>query len=320
MYYFIVNYTGGSGNARRTWNRVHYLLNEKNIEYKAYVTKKQGHAKKLAEKISSFEDDDIRLIVVGGDGTINEVLNGVTDFSKIRFGIIPTGSGNDFARGMGLPVDTIRVLDIILNSIEGKTIDLGEVVTGDGDRRIFGISSGIGLDAIVCKKTINSKLKKVLNKLRIGKLTYLFLTVSSLFSMQTYDVKVQMKLSDKTKMVDGFETEDIEEIDFSKLIFLAAMNMTAEGGGVPMCPSALNDDGKISICAASGITKFKAFFTLPKLVKAKHEGKKGFLHKDVESLILDADREMVLHADGEYVGDVKHIEIRVLKNVLNVLV
>ena len=71
MYYFIVNYTGGSGNARRTWNRVHYLLNEKNIEYKAYVTKKQGHAKKLAEKISSFEDDDIMLIVVGGDVCLN---------------------------------------------------------------------------------------------------------------------------------------------------------------------------------------------------------------------------------------------------------
>ena len=320
MYYFIVNYTGGSGNARRTWNKVHYLLNEKNIEYKAYVTKKPGHAKKLAEKISSFEDEDIRLIVVGGDGTINEVLNGVKDLSKIRFGIIPTGSGNDFARGMGLPVDTIRVLDIILNSIEGKTIDLGEVTTGDGDKRIFGISSGIGLDAIVCKKTIDSKLKKVLNKLRIGKLTYLVLTVTSLFSMETYDVKVQMKLSEDKKVVDGFETEDVEEIDFSRLIFLAAMNQTAEGGGVPMCPNALNDDGKISICAASGITKLKAFLTLPKLVKAKHVGRKGFLLQDVESMILDADREMVLHADGEYVGDVKHIEIRVLKNALNVLV
>ena len=88
MYYFIVNYTGGSGKAQKTWNKVHYLLKTKNIEYKAYVTKKQGHAREIARKLSELDEQDIRIVVVGGDGTINEVINGITDFSRIRFGII----------------------------------------------------------------------------------------------------------------------------------------------------------------------------------------------------------------------------------------
>ncbi len=318
MYYFIVNYTGGSGKARKTWNRVHFLLKEKEIEYKAYVTKRPGHAKELAKKISELPDEDIRLIVVGGDGTINEVLNGITDFSRIRFGLIPTGSGNDFARGLGIPKDTDRALDIILSSVEGKVIDIGEVIKGNGEKRYFGISSGIGLDAIVCKKNLDSKVKKFLNKLGMGSLSYIVLTVTTLFSMETYDVNVRIKSSEKNS--EGVSSELIENVHFDKLIFLAAMNFYAEGGGVPMNPNALGDDGLLSICAASGVPKWKAFLMLPILKGGKHEGKKGFTLKDAESLVFDADRPMVLHADGEYIGDEKHIEMKINKNVLNVMV
>ncbi len=310
MYYFIVNYTGGSGNARKTWNRVHFLLKEKGIDYKAYVTKRAGHAGELAKRISELDEEDIRLVVVGGDGTINEVLNGITDFSQVRFGVIPTGSGNDFARGLGIPKDPDEALDMILSSARGENIDLGEVITGDGTRRIFGISSGIGLDAIVCKKNLNSKIKRMLNKIGLGNLSYVMLTITTLFSMETYSVKVQM---------DSSEQHHINEISFNDLIFLAAMNFPAEGGGVPMCPTAKANDGLLSICAVSGIPKWRTFIMLPVLMKAKHVGKKGFLLEDVDSLIFDAEKPMVLHADGEYVGDVNHIEMHVLRDVINVL-
>ena len=312
MYYFIVNYTGGSGNAKKTWNRVHFLLKQKDIEYKAYVTKYGGHASELAARISEMDDDDIRLVVVGGDGTISEVLNGITDFERIRFGVIPTGSGNDFARGLGIPKNTDEALDMMLSSTRGMTIDLGEVTTESGYKRLFGISSGIGLDAIVCKKMINSKVKGFLNKFRIGRFAYIFLTIQTLFSMETYKVKVWMKLRNE----EGGE----QSLSFKDLIFLAAMNFPAEGGGVPMNPGAKADDGLLSVCSVSGIPKWRTFFMLPVLMKAKHVGKKGFMLKDVEYLVFDADRPMVLHGDGEYLGDEKHIEMKVLRNTLNVMV
>ncbi len=311
MYYFIVNYTGGSGKAKKTWDTVHYLLKKKDVDYKAYVTKRQGHARELAKRISEFEEDDIRIVVVGGDGTINEVLNGITDYSRVRFGVIPTGSGNDFSRGMGIPKDTATAVDTLLNSVRGKEIDLGEVITDDGVSHTFAISSGIGLDAIVCKKMITSKVKRFMNRIRLGSLSYLIVTVTTLFSMKTYKVKVQMTEKDG---------KDVSELAFKDLIFMAAMNFPAEGGGVPMNPNAVADDGLLSICAVSGIPKWRTFFLLPKLKKGKHEGKKGFMLKDVKSLVFDAEEPMVLHTDGEYIGDVTHIEMNIKKNVLNVMV
>lgn len=311
MYYFIVNYYGGSGNAKRTWDKVNFLLKKKNIEYKAYVTKKAGHARHLAERISTLEDDDIRMIVVGGDGTINEAVNGIKDFERVSFGIIPTGSGNDFARGINMPKDPEKALDVILSADKGRRIDVGEVITDSDVRRRFLISSGIGLDAIVCKKIQNSKIKNVLNKLKLGNLSYIILTITTLFKMKTYKVKV--------KMMDDL-TKDDEELKLDDLIFLAAMNCPAEGGGVPMNPGAKLDDGKLSICAVSGIPKWKTFFLLPTLCRGKHGKKKGFMLKDLEGMVFESELPMVLHADGEYVGDVTRIEMFVIHDVLRVLV
>ncbi len=316
MYYFIVNYTGGSGNARSTWNKVHTLLKQKGVEYKAYVTKYGGHAAELARRISDEAEEDFNLVVVGGDGTINEVLNGLPDLGRVSFGVIPTGSGNDFARGMGIPKDTEQALDIILSSEGGRSIDLGEVITESGYRRIFGISSGIGLDAIVCKKMLKSKTKAFLNKFKLGSLAYILLTIQTLFSMETYKVKVWMKL----KSTGGGLSEEELSLSFKDLIFLAAMNFSAEGGGVPMNPAADAEDGLLSICAVSGIPKWRTFLMLPVLMKAKHVGKKGFLLKDAEYLVFDADRPMVLHADGEYIGDETHIEMKVLRRALRVMI
>ena len=102
MIYFIVNITARTGKSRAIWMEMKEILENRSIEYKAYQTKYAGHATELARKISSLPEDRIYLITVGGDGTLNEVINGITDFSRIVLGILPIGSGNDFARGMGI--------------------------------------------------------------------------------------------------------------------------------------------------------------------------------------------------------------------------
>ena len=114
--------------------------------------------------------------------------------------------------------------------------------------------------------------------------------------------------------------DEEQSLSFKDLIFLSAMNFPAEGGGVPMNPYAKADDGLLSICAVNGIPKWRTFLMLPVLMKAKHVGKKGFMLQDVEYLVFDADRPMVLHGDGEYLGDEKHIEMKILRNILNVMV
>ncbi len=317
MYYFIVNKAGGSGNARKTWKKVARLMHEKKLEYKAFATEYAGHASEIAARISTLPDEDIRMIVVGGDGTINEVLNGIKHFDRIKFGVIPTGSGNDFARGLGIPKDTKEALELILSSIGQRKIDIGKVKADNGAERLFGISAGIGLDAIVCKKVQSSVRKKLLNKLHLGSLSYVLMTVQTLFTMKKYNVHVRVHKESKAG-VPGIL--DNYSVDYCDLIFLAGMNMVAEGGGVPMTPDAEYDDGLLSICAVNGIPKWRAFFNLVKLIKGQHKGRKGFNLYNAEKLDFAADVPMVLHADGEYLGDVRKITMECIHNKMQMLI
>lgn len=305
MYYFIVNEHGGGGKARKTWAKVQSILEKERITYKKLVTTAEEGASVLARNVSSL-DGDLNLVVVGGDGTINEVLNGI-DFEKVRLGVIPTGSGNDFARGMKIPRNTKKAVDMVLKSGDGKSVDIGSVSFDDGSSRLFGISAGMGMDAIVCKKALSSKLKNFLNKLGLGKFIYIIYTVQTLFSMKTEDFKV------------SFDGEPMQEIP--RLIFIAFMNLETEGGGVKMYPGANAQNGKISVCIASDIPKFKAFGYLPRLVVGKQGKIKGFILRQCSQIAVSCPKPGVtLHFDGEYGGEQSNIVVRVLPGKLRMLV
>lgn len=306
MYYFIVNRTSGSGRAKKVWTEVKKELDKSGAEYQVFFTDHAGHAGELADEICGYAEECIHLVVVGGDGTVNEVMNGMHDFDKVRFGYIPTGSGNDFARGMKITGTPAENLQRILREETVQAVDIGEVSwkNGNGKRR-FAISSGVGMDADVCKQALTSKLKKFLNKIRLGSMTYVCLTIKSLFTMPTTTARITF---------DHGETKTYE-----KLIFLAGMNQPYEGGGVPMAPRGNAFDGKLSVCLAWGISRLQAFFLLPILVAGKHEHIKGFQVVECESVELEIEQDMVLHADGEYCGDITHAAFRCLPGKLHMI-
>ena len=310
MFYFIVNYGGGSGHGKKTWKDVRGILDSEKVPFRAYRTKYPGHAMRIATEIVrrySSKEIPASIVVVGGDGTVNEVLNGIMDFDRVWLGVIPTGSGNDFARGHGLPGKTVPALLHILNCDMPEKVDVG-CVTGDSNApRLFGISTGIGLDAEVCKKALQSGQKKLLNGLGLGKLTYLTLTLESLFTMKTNSGRI---------IFDG----DLESVaHLRKLIFLSGMITRWEGGGVPMAPDADPRDGQLSCCLATNIPKWKSFFDLPFLVFGKQKKLKGFTLRDSRTIDIEMERPVVLHADGEYCGDVRRIHMEVLPRKLNLL-
>ena len=306
MYYFIVNEHSRSGKGAKIWKEAEALLKEKKIPYKAYITEYEGHAFSLAHDICELPEEDIRLVVLGGDGSANEVINGMTHFEKVRFGVIPTGSGNDLARGLGIKGTPTEQLQAILDCKEDYVMDLGEVSWNGGEKpRLFAISAGAGLDALVCKKALKSTLKDMLNKVHLGKLTYLLLTIQSLFSMQTTDGEA---------VFDGRGQKNMK-----KIIFSAAMNFRAEGGGVPMAPAADATDGRLSVCCAYGIPKWRTFLCLPFLVTAHHLFIKGFEVTDCSEYDLKLKTPMVLHADGEYCGDVTEMHFKCLPAKLHVM-
>lgn len=306
MINFIVNEKSRSGKGTILWDSIKRVLEKRKIRYRFWITEYKGHAREITSALCRENAEEIKLVVIGGDGTINEVINGITDFDRVCLGVIPTGSGNDFARGAGLADDHKEQLKRILFSRREIRLDLGKVTYGEkGKSKLFAISSGVGMDALVCKKAEKSKVKKILNSIGFGKLTYLIITVQSLFSMNTCNVSVSF---------DG------KEKYFDSLVFLAAMNFKAEGGGVPMAPRADALDGKLSVCTGHSISKWKTFFILPFLVIAKHEKFKYFDVIDCLKCDIRLDNKMTLHTDGEYCGDVTEVKYECVKGKLRLMV
>lgn len=308
MYYFIVNTASRTGKAEKIWNEIKQELREKEIEYQAYMTEYKGHARELSEQITNTEMEAmLHIVVVGGDGTANEVVNGIRDFEKIIFSYIPTGSGNDLGRGLKISGNHKEALERILSGTEYYHMDLGKVSWGRKlqEHSYFNISSGIGLDAEVCRRTNTTGMKQILNKLHMGNLTYLFQTILAVMTMPMTEAEIQL--------------EDGKKRRIHRLICMAVMNHRCEGGGIPMAPKASDTDGRLSVCIIYGVPRLKAFFLLIMLVLGKHEHFRGIEVHDSSSVKIWLQEPMTGHTDGEDIGDRIRLQYQCLPGKLTIL-
>lgn len=307
MYHFIVNIRGGSGKAFLKWLKIVKLLKKEKVKYKAHITQYAGHASEIVGELSSGPET-VNLVVVGGDGAINEVVNGIKDFSKIRLGLIPTGSGNDFSRGLKIPRhNPEKALRKILNSDGTRKIDLGKTTIIDtNESYMFGISSGFGLNAIVGTSINSALIKKILNFVHLGKLSYGLYTVQTLFTMTTFNATLKF--------------DDEEPLSCKKVIFLANQNSYCEGGGVPMNPEAKMNDGKLSMCMAAGVPRIFTFFAFPFLCLGLQKIFPGFVLKEYRKLEITTDKPSVLHTDGEFRGNLTKVRWEVVPSALSMLI
>ena len=145
MYHIIVNKKSRSGRGEKLWPVIEGELERRRTEFRVYPTKYHGSARETAARLTAkgvWNPDDV-LLAIGGDGTANEAVDGITSLSDVKFGYIPTGSGNDFARGAGIPSDPLQALEAVLKG-EEKEINIGTALLGSQKRR-FLVSTGIGL-------------------------------------------------------------------------------------------------------------------------------------------------------------------------------
>ena len=102
MYYFIVNPNAHGGRGAKIWKKLEHQIHKSGISYEAYQTEASGDARRMAAELTANMQEAATIVAVGGDGTVNEVLNGLAISDLLTFGYIPTGSGNDLARGLNL--------------------------------------------------------------------------------------------------------------------------------------------------------------------------------------------------------------------------
>ena len=225
---FIVNPIAGGKHGkkiRKTLCVLEKILNEKKIEYRLHITLRKGHAKDITKTLISRGATDI--IVVGGDGTLHEVVNGFSDFERVNLGLIPCGTGNDFASALKIPLECEKALDIILNE-QAKHVDfmqLGEV------RGINVIGTGIDVDVL---KRYNKLKKKT-------KFNYTACLIKTLFNFKYTNFTAQI---------------DDDQKQYRSFIACIA-NGSVYGGGIPICPPANPTDNKLNFVAVKSIAKLK---------------------------------------------------------------
>lgn len=305
MYQIIINPASSSGKGLEVWERIKAILDSKKTAYEAHIMGAPGEVTELTRRLTSayneeYEDEvaatevdipesrDTHLLVIGGDGTLNEVLNGIEDFEHTRFSCVQTGSGNDFARNVRLEKDIDKAVTHLLTQPEELSLDYGMVTTDyDGGSRTtrFLISCGVGYDADICEEVSRSRLKRVLNKIHLGKLVYVIIGVKQIFTKKTTRAKLYL--------------DDEEMIKLPGLFFVVGMNHMYEGGGVPFCPSADPSDGKLDVCLVRGMPKLKLLLAVVMVYFKKHLWFKGITNHRCKRMRLVTEEPQWIHMDGE---------------------
>ncbi len=296
-YAFIVNPTAGKGSGRRAAERLSGLLRRHAVVHKMFYTEKPGHATELVKST------DARFVVaVGGDGTINEVANALRNADRV-FGVIPTGSGNDFIKSAGIPRRMEEALDLILRG-HIRRIDAGQVSVGvyaNGSinyapGRMFVNGVGVGFDAAVAYRTTQIRYLS-------GTALYLLAVLQTIGGFQPPRFRVQ---------VDDTSWD-------AKNLLIATGNGKCAGGGFYLTPDAEIDDGFLDVCAIGNVSLLKVLRLIPSVMKRKQIQDEQVKYLRAKKIELSSSDHFAVHADGEIIGrNVQAVKLDILPGVLQI--
>ena len=264
----ISNPVAGKAKADKNLHIVKKILMGKDIDHEVHFSRAKGDATQIAKALTSQGEKEI--VALGGDGTLHEVLNGLVEPTACKLGLIPSGTGNDFAEHIGLPFDAQKATDVILNG-QVKATDYLEV----GGVRCMNVA-GIGMDVDVLERCQKGKLK--------GKIKYYLSLIQSLFSYK--GIKVMMEKNGEVIQRD--------------VLIAAVCNGSQFGGGIRICPNAKENDGKLEAVVVDCIGgKFKLIKALLTLLKGRILQYPATTHSLCERIVFKTEKPCTLQMDGE---------------------
>lgn len=300
MYYVVVNPASKTGNGKRIWEKnVEPYLKKKQLSYKLYMSSGPGDIAAIARNLGAeATEKPIHAILLGGDGTMDEFLQGIEHPEDFILGYIPTGSSNDLARSLGIPSDPQEALEIICAKGHPSMMDLGKITFSSGESHLFSVSCGIGFDAAVCVDANKSTLKEKLNKLSLGKLIYLCIAVKQIFS---------------AKRVSGtISFDDNSPVSLKRILFISGQNQRYEGGGFMFAPEAKDNDGLLDICTVEKLRIPTIILALPMALFGKHILFPGVTVHKVHKCTITCEESLWVHSDGEALYEDTSLTMEVL--------
>jgi len=302
QWYIIVNPNAGNGKGKKDWTRIKSLLEKNGLVFEAKFTERKGHAIEIAREaaILGFR----KIATVGGDGTLNEAINGIftqntCPQSEFVIGIIPVGTGNDWGRMLGIPL----VYDGAIKALrENKTMkhDVGLVSFYIGEKpekRYFINIAGLGFEAIVVNKTNRKK-----DKGRSNRAIYLFNLLSSLLSYKKINAEVT---------VDGQSVS-------CNIFSINIGNGRYCGGGMRQTPDAIPDDGQFDVTIIKDMSRLEVIKSIELLYDGtilSHEMVDGYRGSSIK---VTSENLMYAEADGESLGHTP-VEFSIIPSGINVI-
>lgn len=302
---FIVNPIAGSGRAHGIVPRIGAWLAQEGIAARLLETREKGHAERLAAAAPDLGHD--RVVAVGGDGTIQEVLNGLmaagagNDRARPSLGIVPAGRGNDLARSVDLPIDPMACLPIAIGATT-RPFDVGLAGGEDGRTRYFGAAGGAGFDAQVAY-TMAVQRRFWMR----GEAGYFLGTLNELRRYRNGELRITLTGDGEDRVVA------------QRCLFVAFANGPVYGGGMRICPDAAIDDGWLDVCVVGDLSRFAALRELPGIYQAKHVNNPKVEIVRVRSVRIEGDAATRVHLDGEPFGSVP-VDVSVLAGAIGVAV
>jgi diacylglycerol kinase (ATP) len=300
-YKIIVNPVSGRGEGEREIPNIETYLNALDLDFELVKTETPWHATELAQQ--AVKDGFDVIVAAGGDGTANEVLNGLVLSKEAGFpatmGVLPVGQGNDFAFGMGVPTDLENACKVLAQN-QRQTIDVGRVTGGlYPEGRYFGNGVGIGFDAVVGFEAL--KLKRL-----HGFPAYLVAALKTIFLFFNAP-QLQIEL-------DG-------ETFTQPCLLVSIMNGRRMGGGFMMAPEGNPSDGNFDLCIAGQVSRPAIFGLILRFMQGTQGTHPAVQFKRSRKVIVSAlDGLLPSHGDGETIStEGKELTIELLPGQLDLV-
>jgi len=284
----IVNPLAGGKNGKKmdkSLSKVENYLKERKIPYAIHKTEYKSHGTILTKELISRGARNI--IAMGGDGTLHEVINGFSDFDRVTLGIIPCGTGNDFAYAINLPKDVIKSLEVIIKG-EAKYTDFIQLPTV----RCLNVA-GMGIDVDVLNRY--EKLKK---KTKFG---YTKCLIKSLFKF------------DRINYTASYN----EKVENASSYIACVANGVCIGGGLKVCPTADVSDGLLDFINVKKMKGFRLLGALLKLKSGKILSLQECIHNKTKKIEISTNSPYFVNVDGEIYKDIP-FSAEIITNTLRI--
>ena len=296
----VANPSSGNGKGKSDSKKVQDLLLAKGIESDIFFSEYAGHTSVLVHQ--GIEKGYRKIISMGGDGTLNEVVNGIfsqliVSTEEITIAVVPVGTVNDWCKTFNIPKDYKEAVAVIAYEKIIKH-DIGIAENANGKRYFINIA-GLGYDGFV-----TDKISKMKQNGSGGKLFYLFWITWYLFQYKTTQISFK---------IDG------KEFPVKDIFTLSACVCRYNGDGMMQAPSALPDDGIFNITVLKKISPLKSMLSLPKMKNGTFVKMKEVEMYTGKTIEINSSPEVIAETDGELIGETP-LKFSIIPNALNVII